>query len=274
MSERESESENVTEVRLSFTESCASLSKLKHVTDDETSFNVNEETQINKPKPEVTTELHVAASTCHKGKYVGNDNTKQGYNDTYQSPNKLRTTQSQGAAYRRTQEILQLGTAENNNSSRQTPRGGGTGKRRRNRGPNNNQRPQAQPREKNIPSSISAPIKINLNVRPTPKSLATQSSELNNDPMWQDFEMEGRLCRLIAIKRNQAEETYAEGKFQDFMRNTAPVVIAQRIQQDLAYTIDQEMPRIWNLRPAEANAGLPTANLLGWALATTLTPEQ
>ncbi|PSN42433.1 hypothetical protein C0J52_11752 [Blattella germanica] len=50
------------------------------------------------------------------------------------------------------------------------------------------------------------------------------------------------------------------------------------IQHDLAYTMDQAAPRLWNLpeglRPEQEIAGTPTANLLGWGPATTLTPEQ
>ncbi|XP_030755349.1 uncharacterized protein LOC115881811 isoform X2 [Sitophilus oryzae] len=59
----------------------------------------------------------------------------------------------------------------------------------------------------------------------------------------------------------------------------APVVIAQRMQQDLAYTRNPQQPSNWNLPedlvPLEGvSAGLPTVNCLGWAPATSLTLEQ
>ncbi|EFA13511.1 hypothetical protein TcasGA2_TC006996 [Tribolium castaneum] len=56
-----------------------------------------------------------------------------------------------------------------------------------------------------------------------------------------------------------------------------PLVLAQRIQQDLAHTIvpgdrNWDLPEV--IRCEEEGAGLPTKNLLGWAPATTLSTEQ
>ncbi|XP_030755344.1 uncharacterized protein LOC115881811 isoform X1 [Sitophilus oryzae] len=55
----------------------------------------------------------------------------------------------------------------------------------------------------------------------------------------------------------------------------APVVIAQRMQQDVAYTRNPQQSKNWNLSadlvPAEGeSAGLPTVNCLGWAPAASL----
>ena len=58
----------------------------------------------------------------------------------------------------------------------------------------------------------------------------------------------------------------------------APLIVAQRIVEDLAYALDPVRNREWNLpaalRPEEEGAGLPTKNLLGWGTSVALTTEQ
>jgi hypothetical protein len=59
---------------------------------------------------------------------------------------------------------------------------------------------------------------------------------------------------------------------------TAPIVLGCRIRAHLQKTLNPAVHADWDLpiqlRPIEAACGLPTANLLGWARATTLTSEQ
>ncbi|XP_063973200.1 uncharacterized protein LOC135160512 [Diachasmimorpha longicaudata] len=65
-----------------------------------------------------------------------------------------------------------------------------------------------------------------------------------------------------------------------YMSLPAPAVVAQAIQEDLAYTRDTAGNPHWDLPPelapftTEAHPGLPTANLLGWMPATPLTHAQ
>lgn len=58
----------------------------------------------------------------------------------------------------------------------------------------------------------------------------------------------------------------------------APIVTSGRMVADLEYTMNPNVNRTWDLDPTIApndmNAGLPTKNLIGWAPAVTLTPEQ
>jgi hypothetical protein len=64
----------------------------------------------------------------------------------------------------------------------------------------------------------------------------------------------------------------------DYESMPAPVVCAERIRQDLIYTIHPENDPYWNLpediSPDEEDCGLPTKNLLGWSRAMALSTEQ
>ncbi|PSN42432.1 hypothetical protein C0J52_11753 [Blattella germanica] len=190
-------------------------------------------------------------------------------------------------------------STSNDQQAKENTRGfRGRGDRGSGRGRNTRKPHPQQQREKAVPGPISAPINIDPTKRPTPKFLATQASELRNDPMWQDFAMEG-FDGLTAYRPGYSFSVTTEG-FHGLIDHTyetlnsasqvnadnhafyeslaAPKVLVLRIQHDLAYTMDQAAPRLWNLpedlRPEQEIAGTPTANLLGWGPATTLTPEQ
>jgi hypothetical protein len=58
----------------------------------------------------------------------------------------------------------------------------------------------------------------------------------------------------------------------------SPLVCAERVRQDLVYTLHPEQNPTWDLpehlRPEEEECGLPTKNLLGWGRSMALSTEQ
>lgn len=91
---------------------------------------------------------------------------------------------------------------------------------------------------------------------------------------------------METIKPSNIEYNGVKGYFGRVTANThyhyenrpAPGVIAQRICEDLRYSLNGELGQMWNLpvflRPEEEDAGGPTANLIGWMPAIRLTHEQ